>query len=168
MSSLAEPNPMLGNPRLIPAAIVAVCLGALGSALASQYWGGLDPCVLCMYQRYAYVAALVLGVIGLVITPRGRALKALILLAAVAFASGAAIAVFHVGVEQQWWRGTESCYAPPVDLNASIDELRQQLLAKKPATCDQIPWSFAGISIAGYNAIASLVFAAGCVWVARR
>ncbi len=168
MSLSAEANPAFQNPRLIPAAIVAVCAGALGSALASEYWGGLDPCVLCIYQRYAYVAAMALGLIGLVLAPRGKALKLLILLAALAFLAGAAIAMFHVGVEQHWWRGTESCHAPEIDFNASPSDLRQQLLAKQPATCDTIPWSFAGISIAGFNVIASLLFAAGCVWAARR
>lgn len=168
MSVIAEPNSLFQNPRLIPAAIVAVCVGALGSALASEYWGGLDPCVLCIYQRFAYVGAMTLGLIGLVIAPRGKALKTLILLAALAFLAGAGIAMFHVGVEQHWWRGTAACHAPAIDFNASVSDLREQLLAKKPATCDSIPWSFAGISIAGFNVIASLFFAAGCVWASRR
>ncbi len=37
---------IIDHPRLIPVLIVAVSLGALAAALASQYWGGLQPCVL--------------------------------------------------------------------------------------------------------------------------
>ncbi len=168
MSAIAEANPLFENPRLVPGVIVAVCVGALGSALASEYWGGLDPCVLCIYQRFAYVGAMTLGLAGLILAPQGKALKVLILLAALAFLAGAGIAMFHVGVEQHWWRGTESCHAVAIDFNAPVSDLREQLLAKQPATCDSIPWSFAGISIAGFNVIASLLFAAGCVWASRR
>ncbi|WP_282607471.1 disulfide bond formation protein B [Pelagibius sp. Alg239-R121] len=168
MSVLAEQDPLFKNPRLIPAAIVLVCLAALGSAFASEIWGGLDPCVLCIYQRYAYGAAMIFGIGAFVVADRPKLRRMEILLAALAFLAGAGIAMFHVGVEQQWWQGTESCYAPAVDFNASIDDLRQQLLAKKPATCDQVAWSLGGISIAGYNVIASLIFAAGCLWAGRR
>lgn len=168
MSVLAEQSPLFQNPRLVPAAIVTVCAGALGTALASQYWGGLDPCVLCIYQRYAYGAALVFGLGAFVLADRPKIRRLEIQLAALAFLIGAGIAMFHVGVEQKWWEGTESCYAPAVDFNASIDDLRNQLLAKKPATCDEVAWSLGGISIAGYNAIASLIFAAGCLWASRR
>lgn len=168
MSVISDTSPLFENPRLIPAAIVAICVGALGSALASEHWGGLDPCVLCIYQRFAYVGAMMFGLVGLVLAPQGKALKALTLLAGLAFLIGAGIAMFHVGVEQHWWRGTEACHAPVIDFNAPIADMREQLLAAKPATCDTIPWSFAGISIAGFNVIASLLLAAGCVWAARR
>ena len=46
------------HPRLGPALIVALSLSALAAALASQYWGGLPPCVLCIYQRYAWRVSL--------------------------------------------------------------------------------------------------------------
>lgn len=168
MSVLADQSPLFQNPRLAPAAIVAVCAGALGTALASQYWGGLDPCVLCIYQRYAYGAAALFGLGAFVLADRPKLRRPAMQLAALAFLVGAGIAMFHVGVEQKWWEGTESCYAPAVDFNASIDDLRNQLLAKKPASCDEVSWSLGGISIAGYNVIASLIFAIGSVWASRR
>lgn len=168
MSVLAERSPLFENPRLVPAAIVAVCAGALGAALASQYWGGLDPCVLCIYQRYAYGAAAIFGLGALILADKPKIRRIEIQLAALAFLVGAGIAMFHVGVEQKWWEGTEACSAPPIDFNASIDDLRNQLLAEKPASCDEVAWSLGGISIAGYNVIASLIFAIGSLWASRR
>ena len=40
---------------------LAVPVGALGGALAFQFWGGLYPCEMCWWQRYAHIAALVLA-----------------------------------------------------------------------------------------------------------
>ena len=55
---------VIDHPFAVPALIVAVSLGALAAALASQHWGGLQPCVLCFYQRYAYLVATAFGLLG--------------------------------------------------------------------------------------------------------
>ena len=158
---------VIDHPRAAPALIVAVSLGALAAALASQYWGDLQPCVLCIYQRYAYLGAAAFGLLGLIAGPRTGARRAAVALAGLAFLTGAAIAAFHVGVEQQWWRGTAGCHAPAFDPNASIAELRKQLLETRFVPCDAVPWSLFGLSMAGYNVLASLGLALASVWAAR-
>ena len=158
---------VIDHPRVVPALIVAVSLGALAAALASQYWGDLQPCVLCIYQRYAYLGAAAFGLLGLIAGPRTGARRAAVALAGLAFLTGAAIAAFHVGVEQQWWRGTAGCHAPAFDPNASIAELRKQLLETRLVPCDAVPWSLFGLSMAGYNVLASLGLALASVWAAR-
>ena len=162
------PQEVFDHPRLVPALIVAVSLGALAAALASQYWGGLQPCVLCIYQRYAYLGAAAFGLLGLTAGPRTGARRAAVALAGLAFLTGAAIAAFHVGVEQLWWRGTAECHAPALDPNASIAELRKQLLETTFVACDEVPWSLFGISMAGYNVLASLGLALASFWAARK
>jgi disulfide bond formation protein DsbB len=161
-------KPMLGGPRLAPILIVTVSLGALGAALFAQYIGDLQPCVLCIYQRYAYVGALAAGLVGIAAAGNPQACRLAIGIAAVAFLAGAGIAFFHVGVEQLWWRGTAECQASAFDPNASIADLRKQLLQTRPVACDQVPWSLFGISIAGYNMLVSFVFAAASVWALVR
>ena len=158
---------IFGHPLLVPALIVAVSLGALATALASQHWGGLQPCVLCIYQRYAYLGAAAFGLLGLIAGPRSGARRAAVALAGLAFLTGAAIATFHVGVEQLWWRGTTGCHAPAFDPNASIADLRKQLLETDFVACDEVQWSLFGISMAGYNVLASLGLALACLWAAR-
>jgi disulfide bond formation protein DsbB len=158
---------VIDHPRAVPALIVAVSLGALAAALASQHWGGLQPCVLCIYQRYAYLGAAAFGLLGLIAGPRTGARRAAVALAGLAFLTGAAIAAFHVGVEQQWWRGTTGCHAPAFDPNASIADLREQLLGTSFVPCDEVQWSLFGISMAGYNLLASLGLALASLWAAR-
>ncbi len=148
------------SPRFWPALLALACLGALGAALASQYWGGLHPCVLCIYQRYAYGAALAAALAAFLLAGRPGLRQAALIAAGLAFLAGAGLAAFHVGVEQQWWEGLDSCSAPGLPTNATVDELRELLLNQPFAPCDAVAWSLFGISIAGYNVIASLVLAA--------
>jgi disulfide bond formation protein DsbB len=121
--------------------------------------------VLCIYQRYAYGVALALGAVAFVFPAAARVLMAL---AALAFLGGAAVAGFHVGVEQHWWQGTAECHAPALDLSLGVEELREQIQATDFAPCDAIPWSLFGISMAGYNVLFSLLFAGASLVGARR
>lgn len=159
---------VLDNPRLVPALILGVSLGALAAALTAQHLGDIQPCVLCIYQRWAYVGAAAFGASGVLLggMPGGRRL--MVALAGLAFLAGAGIAFFHVGVEQQWWRGTAECHAPAFDPNMSIADLRKQMLGTRFVSCDEIPWSLFGLSMAGYNVIASLGLAVAAFWAARR
>lgn len=147
-------------------AIVAVSAAALAIAWGSEVWGGLEPCVLCYYQRYAYWAALAAGALGLLATALPRLSRAMAVLAGLAFLGGAAIAAFHVGVEQHWWRGTAACHAPVLDPALSVDALREQMLSQRFVPCDQVAWSLFGLSMAGYNLLVSLVLAAAVLWTA--
>ncbi len=156
----------LDNPRFGSALVALVSFGALAAAYMAQYWGGLEPCVLCLYQRYVYMAALAVGVAGLAVAGSPAVGRWTLIAAGLVFFSGAAIAAFHVGVEQRWWRGTAGCHAPALDMNASVEQLREQLLETRFVPCDEIPWSLFGISMAGYNVLTSLALAAASLWAA--
>jgi disulfide bond formation protein DsbB len=148
LSTPIAPRPVLCLLALASAAI-------LGTALASQYWGGLWPCPLCLVQRYPYAGAIVIaGLAAALPIPEAWRRGALWLLA-LGFVGGAGIAAYHVGVEQGWIRVPEAC-AGATNAAKSVAEL-MALLPDKPAPrCDEIPWSLLGISMAGYNAIASI------------
>jgi disulfide bond formation protein DsbB len=131
-----------------------VSAATVGGAYAFQYLGGLAPCVLCWWQRYAHFA--VIGFAVLALLPVGATARSLLLLGAAAAAlTGAGIAVFHVGVEQHWWQGTAEC-GSTIGGATSLDEMRKMLLAQPVVRCDEVAWSLFGISMAGYNALISL------------
>jgi disulfide bond formation protein DsbB len=157
---------LLRNPRTLPALLAAACLAALGTAFASQYWGGLYPCVLCVYQRYAYGAALAFAVVAFLLAGNAAGRRLALLATGLAFAAGSAIAFFHVGVEQKWWRGTAGCHAPALPENATVEQLREILLNQQFAPCDRVPWELFGISMAGFNILAYAVLAALSFWAA--
>ena len=50
--------------------LLASC-AVLGAALASQYVGGLQPCELCLMQRWPWTAAIVISFVALWAGERG-------------------------------------------------------------------------------------------------
>lgn len=162
--TLAASRPAIDAVRVLPLVVIAAGVIALGTAFIAQYWGGLQPCVLCVYQRWPYGIAIVLGLAAL--ATGGAARGWLLALAGLTFAVGGAIAGFHVGVEQGWWEGTSQCGA--TGKADSIEALRAQIMAAPLVRCTDIAWSFAGISMAGFNLIASAILAIVTLSGARR
>jgi disulfide bond formation protein DsbB len=150
----------LYEPRTFFALLLIAAMGILGTALASQYFGGLQPCPLCLWQRYPYVVVIGLAGIGFglsgnaTLAARATVLPTIAFLAALALYVDAGIAAFHVGVEQHWWEGLQSCSAAPI--SGSIEALGAQLLGTPIVRCDEVAWSLGGISMAGYNFITAL------------
>jgi disulfide bond formation protein DsbB len=81
------------------------------------------------------------------------------ILAGLAALAGAGIALYHVGVEQQWWPGTSGCGAGALSGAAGLDSLREQIESAPIVRCSDVPWSLFGISMAGYNALLSAALA---------
>lgn len=167
---------LLDRPGLVCLLLAAASAAMLGGAFAFQYIGGLAPCVLCIWQRWPYAAVIALGLIGAALArctgPERGAVAAMIALAALALFVDAGIAGFHVGVEQKWWEGTQACVGVPSGAKTADELLAELLAATKVVRCDEVAWSLAGISMAGYNMIAALglgVFATlGALRAAKR
>ncbi len=132
-------------------------LGLLGGALAFEHIGGLVPCEMCMWQRWALATALVLATLGLFLKAR-----LLVGLGAVAMLAGAAIAAFHAGVEQKWWEGITACAASPV--GGSTADIIGAVLTAPIVRCDAIPWSMWGLSMAVWNFVISTVIGGYALW----
>ncbi|MDZ7904407.1 MAG: disulfide bond formation protein B [Cypionkella sp.] len=137
----------------------ALLLGAFGF----QYLGGLLPCTLCLWQRWPHAAAVAIGALGLALPQRIWPI-----LGALAALTTAAIALFHVGVEQFWWDGLATCTANSM-AGVSVDDLLSlDTQVAAPVRCDAIPWQFMGLSMAGWNGVLSLGLAAAWVQAARQ
>ncbi len=141
---------MLSDLRLISLLTAAAGVAMLLAAFGFQHIGGLDPCVLCVYQRWPWVAVAMLGAAA-VFLGGNRAIMGLSVLVLLA---GAGIAAYHVGVEQHWWAGTAEC-GGQTGAAQSVADLKRQLLATEVTRCDEVAWSLLGISMAGYNMILS-------------
>jgi len=146
------------SDRLTTAILLLGPAGLLGGALAFEYIGGLVPCEMCLWQRWALAVALVLALLG---WATGHA-RALLALAALAILCGGGIAIFHVGVEQHWWQGITKCAASLS--SGSATDIMEQILAQPLVRCDAIPWSLFGISMAGWNAMVSILIGGTALW----
>ncbi len=135
--------------RQAPLLLFAVSGSLLLGALGFQYLGGLPPCEMCYWQRYAHVAVLLVAALAMLL--RNRAIA---WLAVAAMLVAAGLGLYHAGVEQKWWEGVTACTAP-VAAGMSAAEMLDSLMKAPLVRCDQIPWSMFGISMAGWNALIS-------------
>ena len=133
-------------------------LGLLGGALGSQYLGGLHPCEMCYWQRWPHGAAIILAALAFTAPASSHRSRTLTLVAALAIAISGAIGVYHAGVELKIFEGFTTCTSTA--RAATTAELLEQLMKVPLIRCDQVQWSFLGISMAGWNAILSLTGAA--------
>jgi disulfide bond formation protein DsbB len=115
----------------------------------------LVPCELCLAERLPWYAALTLSAMFVVWHPR-PVLRSLPLLFAVLFLMSTLLAGYHVLVEHHFVAGPTACTAPS-SAGESVEALKRQLLATPPVRCDEVQWSLIGISLAGWNVVASLL-----------
>lgn len=154
-------------------AALASALGAaagLGAALASERFGGLVPCALCLVERWPYRVAIALGLLAFVL-PRSAARLVLLLLALVMFA-GAALGAVHVGVEQGFWPSPLPECAAPHLAHGSVAQLLASLPARPSKPCDAPTYLIPALplSMAAMNLIYALaigVLLAAWLWHTR-
>jgi disulfide bond formation protein DsbB len=147
-----------GRAQLARLIALLVPAGLLGGALGSQYLGGLQPCEMCYWQRWPHGAAILLAALAFTAPATARRSSALTLLAALAIAVSGAIGAYHAGVELKIFEGVTSCTTTA--RAATTAELFDKLMRVPLVRCDEVQWSFLGISMAGWNALLSLCSAA--------
>ena len=155
------------NPALTAAlAVTAIAAATLAGAWFFQLVLGLVPCPLCLEQRYAYYLAVPLGVLVAIAAakdaPRPVLLAGLALLTLAALGN-AVLGGYHAGVEWKFFQGPTDCTGPVGNLG-SAGNLLERLETVKVVRCDEIQWTFLGLSLAGYNALISLLMAAIGAW----
>ena len=152
---LAPPTTFAESRDSSRARLVALAAPLLlvGGALLSEYVGGLYPCEMCWWQRYAHGAALVFAALAFTVPAPSHRARGLTALAALAIALSGAIGVFHAGVEYRWWEGFTRCTSTGA---GTLSDIMSIPLVR----CDQAQWTFHGVSLAGFNAILSLGAAA--------
>lgn len=128
----------------------------LAGAYVSEYGFGLFPCEMCWWQRYPHFIAIALALLSTVAAPK----RLWIAVAGLAILVSGLIGGFHAGVEYGWWEGITGCTSNIAEVGG--DPLAAIMNAPL-VRCDVAPWTLAGISLAGFNAIISTV-AAVAIW----
>jgi disulfide bond formation protein DsbB len=147
-------------------AVLVIAAATIAGAWYFQLVLGLQPCPLCLEQRYAYYLAIPLAALTVLAAgqnaPRSLLVAGLAVLALAALAN-AVLGAYHAGVEWKFWPGPSDCTGPVGNLG-SAGSLLDRLDTTKVVMCDEVQWTFLGLSLAGYNVLISLLMAAIAAW----
>jgi len=146
---------------------------ALGFAYYLQYVVGLQPCVLCIFQRIAMFACGVVFLIGAVHGPLGRGRWVYVGLSLLASAAGIALAARHLWLQSLPPDQVPAC-GPGLNTMLQMMPLKQVFLAVLHGSgeCAVVHARFLGLSLPGWTLIAFVLLglwaAAASVFAPRR
>jgi disulfide bond formation protein DsbB len=153
----------LGKAKAIA---VGVPAGLLAAAYGSEYIGGLWPCEMCWWQRWAHFAGLGFALLALLLSRMPDRGRSFVWLAALAILTSGGIGAYHAGVELDVFEGFTQCTSAGGP--ASPEELLKSIMDRPLVRCDDVQWAFLGISMAGWNAILSIGSALVILWLSLR
>ena len=132
---------------------LAAC-ALIGYALYAQYVLYLEPCPLCLFQRFAVMAVGVLFLLAALHKPQARGAKAYGLVIVVAAIGGILISARHIWIQSQPPGSVPACGA---SLGYLFDIMSfTEVLAKVftgSGECAKIDWRFLGLSMPAWTAI---------------
>lgn len=144
-----------------PALALLAALAMLGAAHLFERQFNFAPCPLCLRQREVYWAVAAMATTALLlwqIRQNPRFIMAVNVMLGLVFLTGTVVAGYHAGVEWGLLPAPSGCSAGAVDVEGiSFDNLNT---AQATTSCTEAPFYIAGLSMAGWNAAASLVLSA--------
>ncbi|MCB1477300.1 MAG: disulfide bond formation protein B [Rhodobiaceae bacterium] len=148
---------------------VAVALAVILGAWGFQLIGGLPPCHLCLIERIPYYAGIPLALAGIGVSytalPAAPLLTRIFIgLFVLAMLISAGLGGYHAGVEWGWWAGPTTCTGTGTPGTGTVGDLIDQLGSASVVRCNEAPIWILGLSLAGWNVVASLIAA----WLAAR
>lgn len=156
------------KPRWIHAGIFVACAGLIAFAMVLQHIEDLEPCPLCILQRYAFIIVGLVALVAAMHNPRGYGrwfYTGLLILAA---GIGAGIAARHTWLEHN----PPQVYDCGADLGFMVDTFplaeALPMIFRGSGDCTEVAWRFLGLSIAEWSLIWFLIFVAAGIYAATR
>ena len=161
--------PISISPRIGYLAGFAICLSLLAFALYLQYYQYQDPCPLCILQRIAFIAMMVVFLAGAIHGPRRIGAfvysTVLVLISVV----GGGIATRHVWLQHLPRDQVPQC-GPGLNYMLDRFPLAQALekIFRGSGECAEVGWRFLGLSIAEWSLVWFVLLAALAAYIALR
>jgi len=145
---------ILRSPRGVLSLALGVSVAVIIGAFLFQYVGHLEPCEICLVERWPYYAAIPLTLAALAMRARPPLLW--LGLVGLVFLISTGLGAYHVGVEQHWIAGPTACTGSGIGVAKTVEELKRLLQNQQNVQCDVVQWTLFGISLAGFNFLISL------------
>ena len=140
--------------------ILAVAAATIAGALASQHVYGLVPCKLCLLQRWPYYVGLPVALLTILAAPGSAPQRVGLALLGAIFLASAGLGAYHAGVEWGLFLGPSDCGGGTGQAPSGVGDFMRSLDGVRVVSCTEAAWRFAGLSLAGWNALISLGLAA--------
>lgn len=153
------------TPRFVLGGVFVACAALIGFALYLQHVEVLEPCPMCILQRYAFIAIALVAAAAAVHDPRGMALNLYAGAVALFAVFGGGIAAWHSWLQR----------FPPKSLSCGADlwylldtfPLAKALPAifQGSGECTEVQWRFLGLSIPEWALVWFIFFTAAAAVV---
>ena len=132
--------------------IFLISIISIISALYIEYILHYEPCILCIYQRLPYIAAIFISFIGFNYFTNDKILILIIMI----FIISAMISGYHFGIENNLLKELTSCTTNSLDIS-NKSKLLETLNKSMPVNCKDTTFKILGVSLAAINTVFSIL-----------
>jgi disulfide bond formation protein DsbB len=154
--------------RVLFAAMFVASASLIAFGLALQHAVGLEPCPMCILQRYAFVTIGVVALIAAIHGPVGIGVRVYSLLIAGLAIAGGSVSVRQSILQRFPAPEAANCMAGDLDFLLGNFPLAQALpkIFAGTGDCAKVEWSLLGLSIAEWALVWFLLFVTTAAWLA--
>lgn len=154
----------LVTPQNLRLAIFASVVALLGFGYYLQYVEGLEPCPLCITQRFFLFISGALGLLAALHRPAVTAARIYAVIGALIAIAGGFFASRQLYLQSLPADQTPAC-GPSIDFILETFPLMEALsiLLRGDGNCAEVSWTFLGLSIPGWTLLVFIAFA--IAWV---
>ena len=154
--------------RWIHAGMFAAWLGLIAFAMVLQHIMDLEPCPMCILQRYAFIVVGLFALLAAIHDPRGWSRWVYSGLLIIVSGMGAGVAARHAWLEHN----PPQIFDCGADLGFMVDTFplaeALPMIFRGSGDCTEVLWRFLGLSIAEWALIWFLIFVVAEIVVATR
>lgn len=155
--------------RLLALLLFAACAALLAFGLYLQHAKGIEPCPMCVMQRYALAACGLIGLLAGLHNPGRRGVSAYAALLGLAALAGLGVAARQSWM--QWFPPAVSECGPGLEYMLESFPLSAALpmIFRGAGDCSVVDWSFIGLSIANWSFVSfTIILVALAVYLRQR
>ncbi len=149
--------------RLLALALFATCASLLAAGLYIQHVQGIEPCPMCILQRYALMVCGAIGLVAGLHNPGRGGQNGYATLLAIAAVAGGGVAARQSWI--QWYPPAVSECGPGLEYMLERFPLASSLpmIFRGAGDCSVVDWTFLGLTIANWSFLAFAAILAGLV-----
>jgi protein dithiol:quinone oxidoreductase len=154
--------------RALLLALFLFCLGLLGFGLYLQHYVGLEPCPMCIMQRYALAAVALIALVGAAHGPQAGGARVYGALIALVSLGGGGVAARQSWI-QRYPPDIPEC-GPGLEFMLESFGIADALpmIFRGAGDCSVIDWTFLGLSIANWSFLNFAAIALFALWLMVR